>query len=230
MSIYYKLREAYGDFIKEDFQKGLQPILYCFWTGTNKMSSQRKQALNSLANTQMKVVLITPSNLHEYILADAPLHRSYKYLSEVHQADYLRCYFMNFHGGGYSDIKHTTKSWRPSYNLLNKKDIWGIGYKELGPSGVATIHNNPKLNQILHKEWSKLIGNCCYIFKPNTPFTNEWYEKMMSLMNKVGDDLKKYPAKHPQQAKDRDTGYQYPLRWASFNEITHIIFYKYHKY
>ena len=72
------------------------------------MSDKRKKCLDSIKqNIGVKVILITPNNLDKYILKDYPLHKSYKYLSEVHKSDYLRTYFMHHYGGGYTDIKNT---------------------------------------------------------------------------------------------------------------------------
>jgi hypothetical protein len=80
--------------------------IYCFWTGDNEMSQNRLDGLHNLQTvSECEVILVTPQNLNQYILPDAPLHPGYKYLSETHKADYLRTYFMHFYGGGYSDIK-----------------------------------------------------------------------------------------------------------------------------
>lgn len=65
-------------------------------------------------NSGVEVKLITPKNLNNYLLPDFPLHPAYDYLSLVHKSDYLRCYFMHFHGGGYSDIKPNYKNWKNS--------------------------------------------------------------------------------------------------------------------
>jgi len=75
-----------------------KPKLYCFWTGTNNMTENRIRNLKTLNNTGFDVVLITQDNLNSYLLNGYPLHKGYKYLSETHKADYLRCYFMNFYG------------------------------------------------------------------------------------------------------------------------------------
>ena len=83
--------------------------VYCFWTGTNPMSDNRKRCLQNLKNQiGVPVQLITPDNLGDYLLPAYPLHPSYQLLSETHRADYLRTYFMNFYGGGYTDIKEQT--------------------------------------------------------------------------------------------------------------------------
>ena len=78
--------------------------IYCFWTGTNEMNETRLNGLNKLRSVSgCNVVLITPDNLNDFLIE--PLHPAYKYLSLVHRSDYLRAYFMHYHGGGYSDIK-----------------------------------------------------------------------------------------------------------------------------
>ena len=64
--------------------------LYCFWTGTNPMSQQRKICLHTLKNTGLNIVLITPANLSQYFTNHTDkLHDGYAYLSETHKADYL---------------------------------------------------------------------------------------------------------------------------------------------
>lgn len=193
--------------------------IFLFWTGDNKMSEDRKKCLNSIKdNTECNVILITNKNLQNYILKENPLHPAYKYLSFTHKADYLRTYFMNFYGGGYSDIKYTDKSWKKSFEKLNNNDkTWAIGYPEI-KGGVAY---GP-----LSEEWNSLIGNGAYIFKSNTKYTNEWYNEMIKLLDEKYEDLKKNPANNPQDAKENNTGY--PIEWNEMlGRIFHKVNYKY---
>jgi hypothetical protein len=44
--------------------------LYCFWTGDNLMKKDRLDALNSLKNTGLNVILITQYNLKNYLHPD----------------------------------------------------------------------------------------------------------------------------------------------------------------
>ena len=75
------------------------------------MSQTRKNCLIALKErSQCEVVLVTPYNLNDYILPDHPLHES-------HKADYLRTYFMHFHGG-YCDIKDPGADWNNTFNPL----------------------------------------------------------------------------------------------------------------
>lgn len=186
-------------------------VIYCFWTGTNEMSENRKLCLEQLMYASgCEVRLVTTSNLHNYILPDTPLHPAYEYLSETHKADYLRTYFMNFHGGGYSDVKRTTGSWKDSFNnLKNNDNYWICGYPEID-GGVAWNGG----------DYRELIGNGAYISKPNTPLTNEWYNEMIALLDQKLPSLKLNPSKHPQDRKEISN---YPIEW---NEMLGRIFHK----
>lgn len=186
-------------------------IIYCFWTGSNEMSHNRKLCLEQLRNTtECEVILVTMDNLQEYILPDNPLHPSYEFLSETHKADYLRTYFMHFYGGGYSDIKYTGGSWKKAFDDLNSDDnYWICGYPEIN-GGVAWQGGNYK----------DLIGNCSYISKRNTPLTNEWYNEMIELLDAKLPELRIHPSKHPQDCKERSN---YPIEW---NEMLGRIFHK----
>lgn len=186
--------------------------IYCFWTGINEMSENRKKCLEQLKEvSECNVILVTPVNLHEYILEEEPLHESYQYLSETHKADYLRTYFMNFHGGGYSDIKRTTGSWKQSFLNLENSDKWIIGYAEI----CGGIAYGPA------ERWSELIGNGAYISKKKTPLTITWYNDMITLLTRKLDELKKHPAKFPQDCYGSSSGY--PLGWS---EMLGMIFHR----
>ena len=196
--------------------------IYCFWTGTNLMSDNRKICLQQLRETsKCNVILVIPETLNNYILDEHPLHPSFNYLSETHKADYLRTYFMRFHGGGYSDIKRTTGSWVESFVKLKKSDKWIIGYKEIN-GGVAYPP--------LYHKWRELIGNGAYICKANTPFVIEWYNEMIKLMDEKHSELKKNPAKFPQDRKElyNNAVDCYPIEWNEMlGRIFHKIVYKY---
>lgn len=198
--------------------------LYCFWTGTNVMSDKRKSNFDTLKNTKLNVILVTPDNLNKYI--KEPLHDGYQYLSETHKADYLRTYFMHFIGGGYSDIKETKESWLPYVKLLETDpNLWCIGYKEVS-NGVPQIGDDIELTNKLRNDYEKLIGNGAYIFKPNTLLTNEWYSTMMKVMDSKLENLKKYPARNTEDVYSEE--YPYPLRWTELlGEIFHPTIYKY---
>jgi hypothetical protein len=196
-------------------------IIVCFWTGDNPMSFNREQSLRHLIITSgANILLINKNDVTDFILKEHPLHPAYQYLSNVHKADYLRTYFMHFHGGGYSDIKGTHGSWKSCFEMMsdpNNEHIYICGYPEI-PGGVAAPEyvNN----------WNELIGNGCYICKPNTPLTKEWYESMIALLDTKLEDLKQHPATDPRDCKQRGTGY--PIEWNEMlGRIFHRVCYKY---
>ena len=193
----------------------IENIIYMFWTDNNEMSPNRLTSYhNFIEKSQATVKLITPNILHEYILH--PLHPAYTYLSATHKADYLRTYFMHFYGGGYSDIKATTGSWLSSFDNLRKSDKWIIGYKEVEGGAISELAD----------KWEDLIGNCCYICKPNTILTSEWYSQMISLLDTKLEQLKQFPATYPQDCAENKNGY--PIEWNEMlGRIFHKISYKY---
>ena len=160
------------------------------------------------------------SEIKNYIIPAFPLHLAYDYLSATHKADYLRMYFMHFYGGGYSDIKVPTCNWESSFEtLLVNSELWGIGYPEISESGVA--------NDTVRDKWQELIGNGCYIMKPNTNFTREWYQSVHKLLDEKLLELRKNPAKHPRDCKSDISNY--PLEWNEMlGRIFHLLNYKYH--
>nr|VFJ57707.1 MAG: Capsular polysaccharide synthesis protein [Candidatus Kentron sp. FW] len=202
------------------------------------MPPTRKTCLQSIEqNSGVQVVLVTPHNLGEYIIEEYPLHGAYDYLSYTHKADYLRCYFMHHYGGGYSDIKQVNFDWNPYFaKIEGDDDIWAIGYPEVGPEGVAAP---PGAIDEMRKQWTKLIGQCAYICRPNTPFTLEWYTKLHKELDDHLHLLRLHPAKHPQDRYKKKSENKlartlglyrskYPLRWAQIlGEISHPLFLKY---
>ena len=191
--------------------------VFSFWTSSNPITAARRESIQYLKDhLDANFILVTPDTMYDYILKAHPLHPAFKYLSAVHKADYLRTYFMNFYGGGYTDIKKNTGSWSLSFfDLIENKNKIANGYQELDTNSVAY---KP------HGQFFKdLIGNGCYIFRPNTALTNEWYSTMMKLLDFKLQALEKNPAKHPY-----DTSAEYPIRWEEMlGEIFHKVCYFY---
>jgi hypothetical protein len=187
--------------------------IFCFWTGDNLMSENRTDCIKNLEQlSECNVVLVKKDDIEKYIIKDHPLHPAFKYLSETHKADYLRTYFMHFHGGGYSDIKKTTGSWSSAFEKLKNSDKFINGYREV-KGGVAYAPFADK--------WNKMVGNCAYICKPMTPFTTEWYNNMIKLLDTKLDKLKVKPSTSPQDSAEKGTGY--PIEW---NEMLGRIFHR----
>ena len=205
-------------------QRGGDPIkkiIYCFWTGTNAMPANRKACLDNLiASAGCKVQLVDPTNLKTFLVPDAPLHEAYQYLSATHKSDYLRTYFMHFLGGGYSDIKNTTADWNTAFDDLNAQPKMLLnGYHEPSSDGV-------KGDKSVKEHWRELPGNCAYIIRPKTEFTQKWYDLLIQKLDSKLEALKKHPANSPQSTPQTTPGY--PIEWTEIlGDIFHPLTYSY---
>lgn len=193
--------------------------IFVFWTGNNEMSHNRKKGLLSIREkAEVPVVLVTESNLNDFILENFPLHPAYNLLSLVHRSDYLRCYFMHHYGGGYADVKTFHHSWKNAFRKLRKKnDHYIIGYPEVG--GIAQVGG--KLYDDLKFHMPLLIGNGAFICKSYTIFTSEWYRELHRRMDYYYDDLVKF---------SNDEISDYPVPYTSMQgQIFHPLVLKHHK-
>lgn len=165
------------------------------------MSENRQKCFDNLRSVSgCRVVLITPDILPRYIRQDAPLHPAYPYLSAVHKADYLRCYFMHFYGGGYADIKLQMGSWRKAFRDMDINPSALLnGYQAGGPDNVS----DPELKE----RWQELIGVCQMIVRPKTEFTTEWYTELLRRMDENLEALRKHPAQSPHDCMSSGSGY-----------------------
>jgi hypothetical protein len=188
--------------------------IFCFWTGCNEMSENRKRGIASLrANTGSEIVLITPDTLTDLVSA-ADLHPAYRHLNLAHRADYLRCYAMRHQGGGYADIKPNHHDWTPWFDrLATSSELWAIGYREHTPGSVSNMYTSARdlrrsaprqACAYLHRKWlqahyKQLIGCCAFICKPGTPFVEEWWREMNRRLDHLLPELERNPARMPHE-------------------------------
>jgi hypothetical protein len=201
----------------------IQRILYCFWFG-DKMSESRKKCYNSILDvSNVDVRLVTDENLNDYVLPEYPLHPGFVFLSDTHKSDYLRSYFMYYHGGGYTDIKRCNYDWNLYFNLLEQSDKSFIGCKQYKPGHIAY---RP------YKEfYDQLVGVNCFIFKSKSNFGKLWYNETNKLLDKKLPYLQENPGTyHPraifggaQGEEGIFTDSKYPLTW---NELLGQVFHK----
>ena len=221
---------------------------YCWWTGDNELSENRKRSLETMKIAPGgNIVFIDKDNLKDYILPESPLHEGYQYLSPIQKGDY---------GGGYSDIKQTSKPWTEYFDRLNEnKDLYAIGYGEREPNHVACLEDcrlDPQesikcrtntlsedgkswTSQHLRNNWTKLIGCGLMICRKNTPFTRDWWEALNEKMDGYLEELKKYPSQWPRDSHNHvnpNTGEKskYPIAWAVLHgHVYHPLTLKHHK-
>lgn len=222
--------------------------IFIVWFGP-EMNRVRHEGLKSIeAKSEIRIEFIQESNLDDWILPSSPLHPSFQFLTAIQKSDYLRCYLMHHHGGGYTDIKPCSSSWRPSMELLNRKsDAFGIGYPEIGRHGVARLGLNLtkrlELRPLEGNWWKyrwlqvnyrRLIGNGAFIFRPDTRFTQEWFSLLNQKMDFYSQALKRNPGRHPKErpGETYDFGVSsYPIPWADLMaNIFHPLCLKYYKH
>lgn len=221
-------QSRYADsFLSQGFTQGKKDIekkVYCFWTGNNPLSENRARCLENMRNLfGKKLTLITPENIHDYVNNERPLHSGYEYLSLVHKSDYLRCYFMHHFGGGYSDIKfynEGSSNWDREFEKLSNSNKYALGYGE--SSGDVRPRCKGTLGLDMCKYWTLFIGTSAFIFKPNTPFTYEWWNELNKRMDKYLPLLQQSPG------NERGDNEGYPIPWTNIlGDITHPLCLKY---
>lgn len=208
---------------KEDVKlENAREIIYIFWTGTNAISKNRMEGIQSLKeNAEVEVELITPYNLGPYILKEYPLHPAYEFLSLIQKSDYLRGYFMLHYGGGYCDIKPCINSWKFLFSKLNNsKNKWCIGPREKFVGGVQNIEGNIGID--CKKYHNNLISNGAFVYKPNSPIAIEWMQETHERLDFFMPALIENPG-------DEFGDNNYPIPWAFIMAyIVHPLLLKYH--
>lgn len=162
--------------------------LTCFWTDSTPMSEQRRACLDQLRAyaSPVRVRVLTEETIPSIIRPGAPFHPAYPYLSAVHRADYLRCYLMHFHGGGYTDIKpYFRGSWDTAFRTMEAHPEILFSYRHPG---------------------------CAMISRPNTELTRRWYTEVCRRLDVHLPALKAYPGRPP-PFTHKHVDPAYPLGW-----------------
>ena len=187
-------------------------VIFTFWTGVEPLSDQRRAALARMPEvTECDVVLVTAADLPRWVMPEAPLHPAYPFLSAVHRADYLRSYFMQHYGGGYSDVKPARVSWQSAFTHLERcPECWVVGYREVSPDAVAHVAD-AALYQELRRQYASLPGNGAYVCRPGSPLTTAWVTRVHEVLDQKVDQLRAYPAPHARASRQEDA--RYALGW-----------------
>jgi len=182
--------------------------IFCFWTGEAPMSETRRAAFENLSRSQsVPVILITPDMLEQYVRPEHPLHPALPYLSDVQRSDYLRAYFMHYHGGGYTDVKAPLHDWGPAFDDWTDPQKWFVGYQEYSENRVGPVKG--RIGREMRRHYAALCGVCAMIVRPGTPLTAEWLAEVERRMSYFQYDLARHPAQSP-----RDRSVHYPVAWA----------------
>lgn len=181
--------------------------IFVIWAGDNEMPTTRKAHLASLRqhNPGTPVILVTPHNLEEFLVDQAPLHPAYANLSLTHRSDYLRAYLMHHHGGGYSDVKQCTSSWDPAFTLIHAEQTWLVGYQELSSDRCGG--RDALLGHEIRRRFSALAGFGAFICRPQTPLTGEWLREIERRLSYYEEEVGQHPG------AIRDEVDAYPVQW-----------------
>lgn len=209
----------------------MQRKIFCFWTGENDIPKTRRESIESFKVSGLELCLVTNDNLHEYIHTD-DLHPAYYSLNLAHRADYLRAYFLHHFGGAYCDIKKIEHSWLDVFEELESDDnLLAAGYPEVGGRGVGNCYRNSillnenglkKINsyfkwRFLQLNYTRLIGNGAFIFKPNTIITQAWWSEVNKRLDTLSGKLLISPAKSPKERMGsiyEGSVSEYPVPWS----------------
>lgn len=195
---------------------GVPRVIYALWTGANPLTPNRQAGLATLqATAGIPVVLVTPETLVDHLVPGYPLHPAYEHLSLVHRSDYLRCYLMHHHGGGYADIKRYTHDWSAAFDQLDRDpEALAVGYHEEHASDVG--HVGGRLEADLQRYHRLLIGNGAFVMRPRSALTTLWWDEVNRLLDRVAEQL----AAHPGDVRGTNEGY--PLEWTQvLGDILH---------
>ena len=216
--------------VMSDFDGLRSRTVFCLWTGDEAMSDNRLRALWTIfSNAGCPVAFINKNGVEDWEKSGFPFHPSFPCLSSTHKADYLRVYLMHHYGGGYADIKLTTKKWCGFFQQLEDSDRLALGYTELA-HGIPHIAG--PFGDQLRSSHTELIGLCAFIFKKNTALTAEWLAETEQLLDSKLRLLQQHPAQHPQDQTgatlpNGETSL-YPLAWSELlGNIFHPLMYKY---
>ncbi len=118
------------------------------------------EVLKTLSNTQCNVLMVTKNNIEQFLIENHALHKNFWLLTHENQTEYIKAYLMHFYGGGYTEIKSISDSWIGPFTKLYLSDCWVLSWED------------------------------CFLCKPNTPFTMEWYVGITEVMDNPHFNLK----------------------------------------
>jgi len=203
-------------------------VLTMFWVGGGQMSENRVRGVQSVRtlNPGLKVRLITDSSVESILVPGFPLHPAYQHLALTHKSDYLRCYVMHHHGGGYCDVKAIRDSWEPAFRRIERNpNVWALGYRELS---YATATELPgAIQEDVRRNFFRVIGNGAFIMRAHTPLTAEWFAELNRRLDHWAPEL----ARHPGGVRGGEEGGDYPIpKHALLGDILGPIGLKYHQH
>lgn len=185
-------------------------VIYTFWTGSNELTPNRRRNLDELRRLNepdgVRVELVTPDNLVDFIDPAVPLSDLYESLHVVHRSDYLRAYLLHTRGGGYADIKRPVQSWAGAFAALDASPAWLVG--DAKPSRYLTpAFADARLERLMRRTSPAHVFQCALLARPRTPLTAEWWALLTAKLEANRAALLAHPG------VGRTGGEGYPLAW-----------------
>lgn len=154
-------------------------VVYQYWTGGDMPPARRACFDSTRGVFGVPVELVTDKIFRDYVVPGHPLHPCFDLLSVNHKSDYVRCYLLRFHGGGWADIKQFSddNNWAESFDVLDRTPDADVLGEWERPRGMAfrTYKNDDCARRSIVTSY--LIG------KPDTPFTRMWYSRMVRWLD-----------------------------------------------
>jgi hypothetical protein len=176
--------------------------IFVLWLGDEEMNVHRK---NSIQKLPPGAVLVTKNTIDDYVVKYHPIHPAYEYLSTIHKSDYMRCYLMHHHGGGYMDVKPNAYHWDAAFKKLNDSpNILLMGVIPTSGHLLAGMEEyTPEIRNELEAKREKLVCMGWLICRPYSTITTEWYNTLNKKLDEFLPILKKNPAKHTRESFNR---------------------------
>lgn len=203
--------------------------VYAFWFSP-VISETRKAALSVLHQSVSNLVLLNTPRFYALENQEIPIHRAFKYLTDVHKSDYARAYVMYFYGGGYSDVKPNSFDWKPYFDKLYSSEYDAIGYAEKNPGDIAIFYSDKETKDYVDKNYYRFMGNGHYIFKPKTDMAFKWITEIHQKLDIIYDKLISNPGitVHITDPTYKQLLKDYPLEWNEIcGKILHKLQYEY---
>lgn len=209
--------------------------IFTLWFG-DTMNDVRRASLRNLHEVSgCELTLVTEDNLDDFVVPEFPLPPMFKFLQPVEKADYLRCYLLHFHGGGYSDVKATTGSWIQQFDNIDSSALDVVGYPLTSRSHTASLGLAPNRERLFGfskaSYWKRLgfmmryrnlMGGGAFIIRPHSQFSSQYFRTVSAKMDDYGKWFRSEAtqAEREQIRSGRFSIYSkeivgYPLTWGS---------------
>lgn len=201
-------------------------MVWTLWFG-EPMRGHRLKAFRALeASLGVPVRLIQEDEIASLNKSHDPIHPAIfsGTMSAIQQGDYMRAYIMHHYGGGYTDIKPTTRNWSASFDEFKDPSLWMLGVKEIA-GGVACGGHYLKFLGIhascgdVTQQWETMVTNGAYIIRPGSPISEQWLKAANWRLDQTFERLKRHPAPFQRCCLGNTDAASraYPLRWADLH-------------